>query len=66
MIARDVLLVFDQIGDVRNNNIHAQQLGFRKHQAGVDDNNVVFPAEGEAVHAELAQSAEGDNFQFFA
>jgi hypothetical protein len=61
----DMRFVFNQVGDVRNHNIHAQQLRLREHQPSVDHDNVVFPAEGEAVHAELAQAAEGDNFQFF-
>ena len=60
-----VRLVFNQIRDIRNDNINAQQLRLRKHQSGVDDDNVVFPTQREAVHTELAKSAEGDNFQLF-
>ncbi len=36
---------------------------FREHEAGVDDDDVVFPAEREAVHSEFAEAAEGDDFQ---
>ena len=58
-------LVFNQVGDVGDDNINAKQLRFRKHQSGIDDDNVVFPTKRQAVHSELAQSAEGDYFQFF-
>ena len=54
-----VLAVFDQVADVGNDDVHAQQFGFGKHQSGVDDDDVVTPANGHAVHAELAESAKG-------
>ena len=62
--AAHLLAVLDQVGNVGHNNIDAQQFGFRKHQAGVDDDDVVAPAHGHAVHPELAQSAQGHNLQF--
>ena len=62
----DVLLVFNKVSDVGHNDVDAEQLRLGKHEPGVDDDDVVFPAEGEAVHAELAQPAEGDNFQFLS
>ena len=61
----DVCLVFNQVGDIGDDDIDAEQFRLREHEAGVDHDNVVFPAEREAVHAELAQPAEGDDFQFF-
>ena len=45
--------VFDQVADVGHDDVDAQQLFFRKHEPGVDDENVVADAEGHAVHAEL-------------
>ncbi len=63
--AADVLLVLDQVGDVGNNNVNAQQLRLREHQAAVNDNNVVFPTHCQAVHSELAKTTQGDNLQFF-
>ena len=60
----DVLPVLDEVGDVGHDDVDAQQLCFREHEAGIDDDDVVFPAEGEAVHAEFAEAAEGDDFQF--
>ena len=56
----DPLPIFHEIGDVRNDDIHAQQLGFRKHHAGVNDDNVIAPAHRHAIHAEFAETAEGD------
>ena len=56
--ATDLLFVLDQIGDIGDDDVHAKKLDLGEHQAGVDDENVVFVADGEAVHAEFAQSAE--------
>src|SRR5213594_396431 len=49
------LPVLDQVGNVGHNDVDAQQFGFGEHQSGVDDDNVVAPAQGHAVHSELAQ-----------
>jgi hypothetical protein len=57
--------VLNEICDIGDDNVNAKQLRFRKHQSGVDDDNVVFPTERQAVHSELAQTAQGDYFQFF-
>ena len=63
--AADMSLVLNEVSDIGNNDIDAQQLRLWEHESGIDHDNVVFPAQGQAVHAELAQSAEGDNFQLF-
>ena len=59
----DVFPVLGEVGDVRHDDIDAEQLRFREHEAGIDDDDVVFPADSEAVHAEFAESAKGDDFQ---
>ena len=46
--------IFNQVGDVRHNDVHPQQLGFGEHQPGIDHDNVILPAHGHAVHSELA------------
>ena len=58
----DVLLVLNEVGDVGYDDVDAEQLRFREHEPGVDDDYVVFPADREAVHAEFAEAAEGDDF----
>ncbi len=63
--AAHMLLVLNQVGDVGHHNVDAQQFRLGKHQARVNDNNVVFPAHCQAVHAELAKPAQGDNLQLF-
>ncbi len=35
---------------------------FGEHQSCVDDDNVVLLADGEAVHAKFAQSAQRNDF----
>ncbi len=56
--------ILDQVGDIGNNNVYAQQLGFGEHKPGVNDDNVVAPANGHAIHAEFAESTEGYNLEF--
>ena len=57
------LPIFHEIGDFRDNDVDPEQLGLRKHQAGVDDDDVVTPAHGHAVHSELAQPAQRHDFE---
>jgi hypothetical protein len=62
--AANVLAILDEITDVGDDDVDAEEFGFGEHQSGVDDDNVVGPANGHAVHAEFAESAEGDDLQF--
>ena len=64
MMRANPLPVFGQIGNIRNDDVDAQQFGLGEHQASVDDDDVIAPAHGHAVHSELAQTAEGHNMQF--
>ena len=64
-MARTPGLVFNQVGDIRDYDIDAEQLRLGEHEAGVDHDDVIFVAKGEAVHAEFAKAAERDDFQFF-
>ena len=59
-----MLPVFGEIRDFGDNDVHAQKFGLGEHQAGIDDDNVVTPAHGHAVHAELAQPAERHHVEF--
>ena len=52
-----------QVGEIRNDPVHAEQLGVREHHAGIDDNRRLTPREREHVHAELAKSAERYDFE---
>ena len=58
------LAILDEVGNVGDNDVHAEQFGFGEHQARVDHNNVVAPADGHAVHTELAEAPQGDDLQF--
>jgi hypothetical protein len=53
----DEVAMLDEVGDVGYDDVDAEELFFREHEAGVDDDDVVAEAEGEAVHAEFTQSA---------
>src|SRR5439155_27274645 len=41
----------------------AEQFRVREHDAGVDDNRRLAPGKREHVHAELAESAERNDFE---
>ena len=36
--------VFDEVGDIGDDDVDAQQFGLGKHETGIDDDNVVRPA----------------------
>ena len=55
--AAHMLAIFEQIRNVGDDDVDAQQLGFGEHQAGVNHDDVVAKADGHAVHTELAQPA---------
>ncbi len=52
-----------EVGQIRNDQIHAQEFGIREHDAGVHDDRCLAPGEREHVHAELAEAAEGHYFE---
>src|ERR1700675_74012 len=60
----NALPVFDQIGNIRHDDVHAQQFGLGEHQTGVNDDDVIAPTHSHAIHSKLAQTAEGHNLQF--
>ena len=62
--AAHMLAIFEEVRDVGDDDVHAQQFGFGEHQAGVDNNDVVAVADGHAVHTELAHPAERNYMQF--
>ncbi len=54
----DLVAVFGEVGDVGDDDVDAEEFFFGKHQAGVDDDDVILPAEGHAVHTELAEATQ--------
>ncbi len=52
-----------QIGEVRDDPVDAEQFGVGEHHAGIDDDRRLAPGEREHVHAELAESAERNDFE---
>ena len=60
----NALAVFGEIGNVGDDDVDAEEFGFGEHESGIDDDDVVSPANGHAVHAELAEAAEGNDLQF--
>ncbi len=56
-----VLPILQQIADVGDDDVHAQQLRFGEHESGVDDDDVIAPANRHAIHAKFAESAQRNN-----
>ena len=51
------------VGEVRNDQIDAELVGVRKHDAGVDEDRGVLPGHRHHVHAELAEAAQRDDLE---
>jgi hypothetical protein len=46
------------VREVRDDQVHARQVGFREHHPGVHHDGRVAAGEDHHVHAELAEAAE--------
>jgi hypothetical protein len=55
--------ILNEVADVGDDDVDAEELFLGEHEAGVNDDDVVTETEGEAVHAELAESTERDDLQ---
>src|ERR1700682_2334864 len=62
--AAHMLAIFEQVRNIGDDDVDAQQLGFRKHQAGINHDDVISKPDGHAVHTELAHPAQRNNMQF--
>ena len=51
--AADFAAVFDEVGDVRDDDVDAKELFFGEHEARVNHDDVVAVVESEAVHAKF-------------
>src|SRR4051812_38713346 len=49
-----------EVSDVRDDDVHAEQLSLGKHHSRVNHQNILAAAEDEHVHPEFAEAAEGD------
>ena len=63
--AANVLGVLLQVGEIGRHDIDAEQFGIGEHHAGIDDENIVAVADRHAVHPEFAESAQGNDLEFF-
>jgi len=52
-----------EVAEVRNDQLHPRELGRRKEQARVDEEQLVPALEDHRVQADLTESAEGDDAQ---
>ena len=57
--ALDLVNIFFQICDVRDDQVDAEHIILGERQAAVDDNNAVIILESGDVHTDLFQTAQG-------
>ena len=57
----DMVGPFHQIGNIGNNQVHAQLFLGGKLDAAVDDDNIVAALQGHHIFADFAQAAQGDD-----
>jgi hypothetical protein len=55
--AAHFVAVFNQVSERGNYNVHTEQIIFGEHHSGIDDDDVIIPADGHTVHTELAKAA---------
>ena len=63
--ASQFFLIGYQVGKVGNHQIHAVHILLREAHAAVDDDHILAVFQDGDVFADLIQTAQGDNFQFF-
>ena len=59
----NVLLILFEDFEIGNANVYAVDALFGKAHARVEDEHLVAVAQQSAVHSELADTAEGNNFE---
>ena len=63
--AADLLLILDQIGHVGNDEIDAVHIALGEAEAAVNDDDVLAVFQYRDILADLVETAERDDFQFF-
>ena len=64
--APEPVLIVDQIGKVGDDEIHAVHILVGEGHAAVNDDHILAILQDGAVLADLIQTAQRDNFQFFS
>ena len=57
----DLVAVLEEIGKVRDHDVHAEHLGIREHESRVDHDDVVAVFEHGHVETDLADAAQRDD-----
>ena len=52
-----------EIGRIRDHEVDAEHVVFRKRQTAVHDNDTVLTLKGSYIHADLLKTAQGDDLQ---
>ena len=63
--APDAVLILDQIGHVRDHEVDAVHIVLRKAESAVDNDDVLAVFQHGHVLADLIQTAERNDLQFF-
>ena len=54
----DLVPVFDQIGNIRNNEVDAEHILLREHEPGVHNENLIIHTDGSHVLSDFAKTAK--------
>ena len=60
----DPVGIFEEVGDIGNDEVHAREVLRGKLDAAVDDNDVVTAFQGHHVFADFTEAAEGYDAKF--
>jgi hypothetical protein len=52
----DQMAILFEVGDVWNDQVNAEEFGFREHHAGVDNDDGVAEAKHHHIHSEFAET----------
>ena len=64
--AADFLRMGDEVGEIRDDDIDAENLFLGKHEAGVDHDQIAPAAQHRAIQTEFAEATERDDLQALA
>ena len=57
----DLVLVLDEVADIRDDEVDAEHVFIREHQSRIDDEDLIIHADDSHILADLPQTSEGDD-----
>ena len=57
----DLIPIFDQISNIRNDKVNAQHILLWEHQSGVNDKNLIIHTDGGHILSDFTKTAQRDD-----